>query len=166
MVPHQEAVPPGRLRADGKVGEGDRVRERPERRHTHAKTHVASSRAVGAYPATMNIAGRTLGPAVLHAGRPDPPDLAVLPPFFTDLLHELPWWNRTWRVTEVQPAYPREFTSGEQRRKNRFTEVSVPGTLDGGTDRTLPFFARALGIPEADLAAVAGVDGVDAHRAG
>jgi hypothetical protein len=100
----------------------------------------------------MDVAARTLSPAVLealtywpgivHAQTPEPVDLAVLPPFFNDLLGELPWWNTAWRVTQIEPAYPREVASDDVRQKNRFTEVSVPGTLGGETDRTLPFFAR------------------------
>ncbi|GIH16634.1 helix-turn-helix domain-containing protein [Rugosimonospora africana] len=59
-----------------------------------------------------------------------------------DLLGELPWWNSTWRVTQVEPADPREVASDHDRQKNRVTEVSVPGTLAGDAGQTLPFFAR------------------------
>jgi hypothetical protein len=103
------------------------------------------------YPATMEVAGRRLSPAVLKAlthwpgvgrkGR-EPVDLAVLLPLFNDLLGELPWWNRTWRVTQVEPAYPCEVASDGLRSKNRFTEVSVPGTLSSDAEQELPFFAR------------------------
>jgi len=104
------------------------------------------------YPATMNVAGRTLTPAVMdaltywpghmRAEEPKPVDLAVLPPFFNGLLSELPWWDSAWRVTHVDPAKPREFASDHDRQKNRFTEVSVPGTLGGGAGQTLPFLGR------------------------
>jgi hypothetical protein len=104
------------------------------------------------YPAIVDVAGRTLTPAVLkaltywpgimHLEKPEPVDLAVLPPFFNDLLGELPWWKTAWQVTQVEPARPCEFASDHDRRKNRFTEVSVPGTLGGDAGRTLPFFAR------------------------
>ena len=100
----------------------------------------------------MNVAGRTLAPAVLKAltywpgiGRAEklePVSLTVLPPFFNDLLSEIPWWDRTWRVTDVEPAYPREHASDHDRQKNRFTEVSVPGTVVGGAGQTLAFSAR------------------------
>ncbi|WP_431911854.1 helix-turn-helix domain-containing protein [Micromonospora carbonacea] len=100
----------------------------------------------------MDVAGRTLSPAVhkaltywpgiVQTGRPEPVDLAVLPPFLNDLLAELPWWNGNWRVTQVEPAYPCEIASSHDRQRNAFTEVSVPGTLDGGAELTLPFFGR------------------------
>lgn len=100
----------------------------------------------------MDATGRTLTPAVLdaltywpglvHREAPKPVDLAVLPPFFNGLLSELPWWGSTWRVTHVEPANPREFASDHDRQTNRFTEVSVPGTLSDGAGETLPFFAR------------------------
>jgi hypothetical protein len=104
------------------------------------------------YPATMDVAGRTLTPElqkaltywpdIVHTKRPEPVDLAVLPPFFNHLLAELPWWNSAWQVTQVEPAYPREVASNDDRQKNRFTEVSVPGTLGGSAGQTLPFFGR------------------------
>lgn len=100
----------------------------------------------------MNVAGRTITPAVLRAltywpgvGRPgeqEPVVLTVLPPFFDDLLSELPWWDNTWRVDHVEPAYPREVASDHDMGRNRFTEVSVPGTLGGSAGQTLPFSGR------------------------
>ncbi|GIJ28454.1 hypothetical protein Vqi01_36160 [Micromonospora qiuiae] len=100
----------------------------------------------------MNVAGRTLTPAVqkaltywpgiTHTQRPKPVDLAVLPPFFNDLLAELPWWNSNWQVTQVEAAYPREVASNHDRQKNAFTEVSVPGTLGSRAGQTLPFLGR------------------------
>jgi hypothetical protein len=71
-----------------------------------------------------------------RAEKPEPVDLTVLPPFFNDLLGELPWWKTTWQVTQVEPAYPREVASNHDRQKNRFTEVSVPGTLGGDAGQT------------------------------
>jgi hypothetical protein len=100
----------------------------------------------------MDVAGRVLTPVVLdaltywpgivHKRRPKLVDLTVLPPFFNELLTELPWWNGTWQVTHVEPAHPREIASNHDRQKNRFTEVSVPGTLGGSAGQTLPFFGR------------------------
>ncbi|MEV2240442.1 hypothetical protein [Micromonospora sp. NPDC049891] len=100
----------------------------------------------------MNVAGRTLSPAVqkaltywpgiVHPKRPEPVDLAALPPFFNDLLAELPWWNSDWQVTQVEAASPREVASSHDRQKNAFTEVSVPGTLVGRAAQTLPFVGR------------------------
>ncbi|MEW2329637.1 helix-turn-helix transcriptional regulator [Micromonospora chersina] len=100
----------------------------------------------------MDVAGRMLTPAVqkaltywpgiAHTKRPKQVDLAVLPPFFNDLLAELPWWKREWQVTQVEPAYPHEVASNHDRQKNAFTEVSVPGTLEGCAGQTLPFFGR------------------------
>ncbi|MEV4758577.1 helix-turn-helix transcriptional regulator [Micromonospora sp. NPDC049559] len=84
----------------------------------------------------------TYWPGIVHAERPEPVDLAILPPFFNDLLGELPWWNTAWRVTQVEPAYPREVASNHDRQKNRFTEVSVPGTLGGDAGQELAFSAR------------------------
>jgi hypothetical protein len=104
------------------------------------------------YPAAVDAAGRRLSPAVLralsywpgivHAERPEPVDLAILLPFFNELLGELPWWDATWRVMQVEPAYPHEVASDHDRQKNRFTEVSVPGTLAADGGRMLSFFAR------------------------
>jgi hypothetical protein len=100
----------------------------------------------------MNVAGRSLTPAVREALTYWPGlvnseeskhvDLAVLPPFFNGLLGELPWWDSAWRVTQVEPARPREFARDDGRGRNRFTEVSVPGTLGGDTGQTLPFLGR------------------------
>jgi hypothetical protein len=100
----------------------------------------------------MDVVGRTLAPAVLkaltywpgisHGEELEPADLAVLPPFFDGLLGELPWWNGAWRVIAVEPARPWEFASGQERQRNRFTEVSVPGTVGDGSGQTMPFFGR------------------------
>lgn len=66
------------------------------------------------------------------------PDLAVLPPFFNELLGELPWWNPAWRVTEVRPASP----CCAKVQGTGFTEVAVPGWAAGPDESPLPFSAR------------------------
>ncbi|MEO3747448.1 hypothetical protein [Plantactinospora sp. B5E13] len=98
----------------------------------------------------MTFAGRTLTPAVVealrywpgvvHSVRPAPVDLAVLPPFFTDLLAELPWWNQAWRIDRVEPAHPHETPWND--REQGVVEVSVPGTASCGSDDVLPFSAQ------------------------
>lgn len=100
----------------------------------------------------MDVDGRVLDPAVRTAlthrpglvdGEPEAPvDLAVLVGFFDGLLRELPWWDGGWRVIGVETARPREFPSAEGRGKNRFTEVSVPGTVGDRDGRVLAFFGR------------------------
>ncbi|MFC4998253.1 helix-turn-helix domain-containing protein [Dactylosporangium cerinum] len=100
----------------------------------------------------MDVAGRVLSPAVFKAltywpgwigvpERPEPVDSSALARFLDDLLHELPWWNAAWQVTEVEAVRPREFASNLPTQPNRFTEVSVPGKLCDAAGRTLPFFA-------------------------
>jgi hypothetical protein len=84
----------------------------------------------------------TYWPRIVHTKRSKAVDLAVLPPFFNSLLAELPWWNSTWKVMQVEPAYPRELASNDDRQKNMSTEVSVPGTMGDGAGQTLPFFGR------------------------
>ncbi|MEV6814808.1 hypothetical protein [Micromonospora sp. NPDC051296] len=81
-------------------------------------------------------------PGIVHTKRPEPVDLAVLPPFFNDLLTELSWWHSDWQVTQVEAAYPREVASNHDRQRNAFTEVTVPGTLEGRAGQTLPFVGR------------------------
>ncbi|MEU7876284.1 helix-turn-helix transcriptional regulator [Dactylosporangium sp. NPDC049140] len=88
------------------------------------------------------IKALTYWPGIVQATAPAPVDLAVLPPFFNELLDELPWWNRAWRVTHVEPAYPREVASNEPKDVTRFTEVSVPGTVSRDVGAVLPFSAR------------------------
>ncbi|MFJ8433159.1 multiprotein-bridging factor 1 family protein [Kitasatospora sp. NPDC094019] len=65
----------------------------------------------------------------------------MLPPFFTEVLQELPWWNRDWRITDVEPGRPLEIAGGHRGFPSRFTEVSVPGTAHSGGDEGLPFVA-------------------------
>jgi lambda repressor-like predicted transcriptional regulator len=67
-----------------------------------------------------------------------PVDLTVLPPFFNDLLAELPWWNPAWRVTQVRPAAPCVATVVPAG----FTEVAVPGEAAAQNVDPLPFVAR------------------------
>jgi hypothetical protein len=67
-----------------------------------------------------------------------PVDLTVLPPFFTELLAELPWWNPAWRVTRVRPAAPCVATVAPAG----FTEVAVPGEAAAHDADRLPFVAR------------------------
>src|SRR6266571_3214559 len=93
------------------------------------------------------IAALTYWPGSIVPGRkfpPKPVDLTVLPPFFNDLLQDLPWWNRDWKVTHVEPACPWEVASHHDRSMTRFTEVSVPGIISTDTDTgdALPFFAK------------------------
>ena len=103
----------------------------------------------------MEIANRTLTvdvmaaltywPGVIWVGQknpPDPVDLTVLPPFFTEVLHELPWWNRDWKVSHVEPGLPLEIDSDHHGHPSRFTEVSVPGTVGSGGGESLPFVAK------------------------
>lgn len=102
----------------------------------------------------MEIANRTLTADVMAAltywpgviwgqkNPPDPVDLTVLPPFFNEVLHELPWWNRDWRVSHVEPGLPLEIESDHHGHPSRFTEVSVPGTVDSGGGESLPFVAK------------------------
>jgi hypothetical protein len=84
----------------------------------------------------------TYWPGIVHAVRPLPVDLTVLPPFLNEMLGELPWWNPAWQVTQVEPAYPREIAGNEPRRVTRYTEVSVPGTVSRDPAHALPFSAR------------------------
>ncbi|MFD0264081.1 XRE family transcriptional regulator [Kitasatospora indigofera] len=91
------------------------------------------------------IAALRYWPDVLWAGQknpPDPVDMAVLPPFLNEVLQDLPWWNRDWKVDRVRPGNPDE--TGDHRRDPavRFTEVSIPGTVVSGNGESLPFVAK------------------------
>jgi hypothetical protein len=91
------------------------------------------------------IAALTYWPAAIVPGQkfpPDPVDLAALPAFFNDMLQNLPWWNRDWKVTHVEPGLPLEVASDHDRSNTRFTEVSVPGTVSSDSGETLPFVAK------------------------
>jgi hypothetical protein len=103
----------------------------------------------------MEIANRTLTvdviaalrywPGVIWGGQknpPDPVDLTVLPPFFNEVLQELPWWNRDWKVRDVEPGLPLEIESDHHGHPSRFTEVSVPGTVGSSSGESLPFVAK------------------------
>ncbi|NUT22573.1 MAG: XRE family transcriptional regulator [Hamadaea sp.] len=83
----------------------------------------------------------TYWPGVVGGTRGEPPDISVLAPFFDELLAELPWWNRAWRVTSVEPAHPREVAHNDVRGLVRCTEVCVPGTVSAESS-ALPLFAR------------------------
>lgn len=91
------------------------------------------------------IAALTYWPGSIGPGRklpPDPVDLTVLPSFFNDVLQDLPWWNRDWKVTQVEPCLPLEVASDHDRSNTRFTEVSVPGTVGSNSGEILPFVAK------------------------
>jgi hypothetical protein len=91
------------------------------------------------------IAALTYWPGAIWGGQknpPDPVDLTVLPPFFNEVLHDLPWWNRDWKVSHVEPGLPLEVGSDHHGHPSRFTEVSVPGTVGSGGDESLPFVAK------------------------
>jgi hypothetical protein len=88
------------------------------------------------------IEALTYWPDVAHAVPPEPVDLRVLPPLFNELLDEWPWWDRTWRVSEVRPAWPREIVRDEPPGVSMFIEVTVPGTVTRDTADALPLSAR------------------------
>ena len=93
------------------------------------------------------IAALTYWPGVIWGGQkipPDPVDVTVLPPFFNEVLQDLPWWNRDWKVSHVEPGLPLEIGSEHHGHFSRFTEVSVsvPGTVGSGCDEMLPFVAK------------------------
>ncbi|MFB6841192.1 multiprotein-bridging factor 1 family protein [Streptomyces sp. NPDC056361] len=91
------------------------------------------------------IAALTYWPGIIWGGQknpPDPVDLAVLPPFFNEVLQDHPWWNRDWKVSHVEPGLPLEIGSDRHGHPSRFTEVSVPGTVGSGGDESLPFVAK------------------------
>ncbi|MCX2182769.1 XRE family transcriptional regulator [Streptomyces sp. SKN60] len=91
------------------------------------------------------IAALTYWPGVLWGGQknpPDPVDVTVLAPFFTEVLQGLPWWNRDWKVSHVEPGLPLEIGSDHHGHPSRLTEVSVPGTVGSGGDEELPFVAK------------------------
>ncbi len=91
------------------------------------------------------IAALTYWPGVIWGGGknpPDPVDLTVLPPFLNEVLQDLPWWNRDWRVSHVDPGVPLEIGSDHHGLPSRFTEVSVPGTVGSSGGESLPFVAR------------------------
>ncbi|MGC0402669.1 hypothetical protein RKD27_005313 [Streptomyces sp. SAI-126] len=103
----------------------------------------------------MEIADRTLTvdviaalrywPGVIWGGQKNPPepvDLTVLPPFFNEVLQELPWWNRDWKVRDVEPGLPLEIESDHHGHPSRFTEVSVPGTVGSSGGESLAFVAK------------------------
>ncbi|SNT58538.1 Helix-turn-helix domain-containing protein [Asanoa hainanensis] len=62
--------------------------------------------------------------------------VAVLVPFFNDLLDELPWWNPAWRVTRISAVEP----SGAMVGGSGFDEVTVLGEV--GDADPQPFVGR------------------------
>ncbi|MFD0567942.1 helix-turn-helix domain-containing protein [Kitasatospora saccharophila] len=68
--------------------------------------------------------------------------MTVLLPFFNEVLQDLPWWNRDWKVNRVQPGLPAETGDHLCDPAVRFTEVSIPGTVASGTGESLPFVAK------------------------
>jgi hypothetical protein len=91
------------------------------------------------------IAALTYWPGSIVPGRKfprNPVDLTALPTFFNDMLQDLPWWNRDWKVTHVEPGEPLEIASDHDRSNTKFTEVSVPGTVSSDSGETLPFVAK------------------------
>lgn len=95
---------------------------------------------------TVNvIAALRYWPGVIWAGQkhpPDPVDMTVLPPFFNEVLQDLPWWNRDWKIDRVQPGIPAETGDHRCDPAVRFTEVSIPGTVTSGNGESLPFVAK------------------------
>ncbi|MFE6710928.1 multiprotein-bridging factor 1 family protein [Streptomyces sp. NPDC057695] len=91
------------------------------------------------------IAALRYWPGVIWVGQknpPDPVDVTVLLPFFNEVLQDLPWWNRDWRVDRVQPGLPAETGDHRCDPAVRFAEVSVPGTVVSGQEESLPFLAK------------------------
>ncbi|GAA3507297.1 helix-turn-helix domain-containing protein [Streptomyces showdoensis] len=91
------------------------------------------------------IAALTYWPGIIWGGQenpPDPVDLTVLPPFFDEVLQELPWWNRDWRISHVEPGVPLEIGTGHHGHPSPFTEVSVPGAVGPAGGESLPFVAK------------------------
>ncbi|WP_232795253.1 helix-turn-helix domain-containing protein [Kitasatospora sp. NRRL B-11411] len=91
------------------------------------------------------IAALRYWPDVLWVGQknpPDPVDITVLLPFFNELLQDLPWWNRDWKVDHVEPGWPVETGDHLCDPAIRFTEVSIPGTVVSGNGESLPFVAK------------------------
>ncbi|MFG2432996.1 helix-turn-helix domain-containing protein [Streptomyces sp. NPDC048590] len=91
------------------------------------------------------IAALRYWPHTIWVGQKNPPDpvaMAVLPPFFNEVLQDLPWWNREWRVDRVQPGLPNETGDHRCDPAVRFTEVSIPGTVASGNGESLPLVAK------------------------
>jgi hypothetical protein len=98
----------------------------------------------------MTTDDRVLSPAVFAAltywpgfdERLEPVDLAPLIPFLNELLDDLPWWNREYRVTQVEQVQAHEIPDYPGGPLKRFTEVSVPATLTDGAGHELSLFGR------------------------
>jgi hypothetical protein len=94
------------------------------------------------------IAALNYWPDAVVAGRagrerpPDPVDLGVLPPFFNGVLRDLPWWNRDWKVTRVEPGSTIHMVRSGHLNPHLVLVKEI---------------AAVLGNPEDDLAAIAGL---------
>lgn len=93
--------------------------------------------------------GRDRGTAVLarcHMGRPEessgPSGHDRPAALFNEVLHNLPWWNRDWKVDRVQPGSPAETGDHRSDPAVRVTEVSIPGTVASANSERLPFVAK------------------------
>jgi hypothetical protein len=91
---------------------------------------------------------RTLTPDILEAltfremvwGEAPPESVnGLLPSFFNELLDELPWWNRDWRVTAARTPRRLGFESDDPGHLSRISVVAVPGTASHPDGRTLLF---------------------------
>ncbi|RKE05160.1 helix-turn-helix domain-containing protein [Streptomyces sp. TLI_171] len=91
------------------------------------------------------IAALRYWPDVLWVGQknpPDPVDITILLPFFNEVLQDLAWWNRDWKVDHVEPGRPVETGDHLCDPAMRFTEVSIPGTVVSRNGESLPFVAK------------------------
>ncbi|GAA0445712.1 hypothetical protein GCM10009531_40750 [Actinoplanes capillaceus] len=71
---------------------------------------------------------------------PTPVDGDVLVPLLGELLEELPWWDRAWRVTSAGHADPVDMTRIDVVPDP--VEVAVPGTVGRDGADELPLSAR------------------------
>ncbi|MBB2947889.1 hypothetical protein FB565_007660 [Actinoplanes lutulentus] len=78
----------------------------------------------------------------VSSDRPSPADRAVLATFLDDLLGELPWWNRAWRVAEVGAVLPSSPSRGLRPGAVQVVEVTVPGSVTADAGEVQEFSAR------------------------
>jgi hypothetical protein len=98
----------------------------------------------------METTDRTLSEPVLAAlsywpanrAGAEPADLSVLPPFLDELFDRWPWWDRSWRVTAVEPARAAVQESGLPRSARPYSQVYLAGTIARDTGETLPLSAK------------------------
>jgi hypothetical protein len=79
------------------------------------------------------IAALTYWPGIIWVGQknpPDPVDISVLLPFFNELLQELPWWNRDWKVSHVEPGTPQQHADDDRGSMVLRPAVAPPGRLE------------------------------------